>query len=231
MSWAFSDNAKKVRRSVYSHFLTQGRNENTAAIMAETGLSLDQVKDALLELERGLMVMLQPGTFDVVKCPPWTNTPCRHVVETDGRFRAFAGCSVEAINMSYCYPGETVTIRSSCPQTGEEITLTFKDGRLLDHTPRTLVMHFGIDPRKWQGDWFRACEHNNFFASPQTVAAWERARPEYTGAQITVEQFLRLARYNNRLDLDRGADVNPAVMLEFLKEIGVQVPAAWTKAA
>ena len=66
MSWAFSDNAKKVRRSVYSHFLTQGRNENTAAIMAETGLSLDQVKDALLELERGLMVMLQPGTFDVV---------------------------------------------------------------------------------------------------------------------------------------------------------------------
>jgi len=228
MSWAFSDNAKKVRRSVYTHFLNLGRSENNATIMAETGLSLPQVKEALLELERGLMVMLQPGTMDVVKCPPWTNTPCRHVVESNGRFRCFAGCSVEAINMSYCYPGETVTIRSSCPQSGQEIVLQFKDGKLLDYSPKSLVMHFGMDPRTWEGDWFRACDNNNFFASPVTVAAWEREHPEFSGVLITVEQFQRLARYDKRLDFERGADVNPAIMLEFLKDIGAKVPASWT---
>jgi len=178
MSWTFSGTAKKVRRSLYGHFLSAGRSENIAAIAAETGLSLGEVKEALLELERGLMVMLQPGTFNVVKCPPWTNTPGRHAVECNGRHRCYAGCSIEAINISFCYPGETMTIRSTCPHSANEILLHFKDGRVLDFRPSTLVMHFGINPVHWEGDWFRACEHNNFFASATEVESWERLHPE-----------------------------------------------------
>ena len=227
MSWQFSPNAKKVRRAVYGHFLHGGWGKNNTAIMAETGLSQSEVEVALEELERGLMVMLQPGTHDVVKCPPWTNTPSRHAIAQNGKFVSFAGCSIEAINMSHCYPGDVVTIQSMCPQSGKHINLTFKDGQLLDLEPVGLVMHFGINPVFWEKDWFKACDNNNFFASAADVKSWETAHPEFKGVVLTAEQFPRLATYSRRLDFERGADVNPAIMLKFISDIGIPLPPGW----
>ena len=227
MSWTFGEDAKKVRRSIYGHFLNRGGSENVSVVMAETGLSQTDVHTALEELERGLMVMLQPATHDVVKCPPWTNTPSRHAVENDGNHLCFAGCSIEAANMSYCYPGRTITIRTCCPHSAQEIVLRYKDGQILEYSPSTVVLHIGTNPLRWESDWFRACEHNNFFASAKDVRSWEEAHPELAGVTLTVQQFQQLAKYENRLDLERGADINPSIMVKFLADLGIRIPAAW----
>src|SRR5438046_3073798 len=59
------------------------------------------------------------------------------------------------------------------------------------------------------------------------VQAWETVHPEHTGAVIPIDKIPRLARYERRLDYERGADVNPAIMIQFLQEIGVALPEVW----
>ena len=91
MNWAFSENAKRVRRVLYEGFLAKGQSAGTVELLERTGLSPAELDAAIEELERGLMVMCPPGTHDVAKCPPWSNVPTRHAVEVSGRHAGYAG--------------------------------------------------------------------------------------------------------------------------------------------
>ena len=230
MTWAFTENAKLVRRAVYDQFLEKGCCDGTGALLKQTGLSPGALTEAMEELQRGLMVMCPPGTHDVAKCPPWTNVPTRHAVEVGGRHVCYAGCSLEAMNIAYCYPDQVVTLRSSCPETGTEIVIRLKGNEQLEVTPATTVGHTGVDPAVWSDNWFHACASNNFFASPEAVAAWENKHPEYRGVMLTMAQLQRFAGYTNRLDYERGADNNdPRDANTMFGSLGVEFPAHWKR--
>jgi hypothetical protein len=230
MTWAFSENAKTVRRAVYEQFLDHGTCEGTGELLKATRLSPAELDEAIEELERGLMVMCPPGTHDVAKCPPWTNVPTRHAVEIGGSHVCYAGCSLEAMNIAWCYPGETVTIRSSCPETGAEIVIRLRGNEQVEVSPPTVVGHTGVDPAHWDDNWFHACAHNNFFASPEAVRGWEAKHPEHRGVTLTMDQLKAFAGYTNRLDLDRGADsTEPRDANTMFGRLGVAPPGHWTR--
>ena len=232
MTWALSENAKLVRRKVYEQFLSKGCCDGTGALLKQTGLAPDVLDETIEELERALMVMCPPGTRDVAKCPPWTNVPTRHSIEVGGKHVAHAGCSLEAMNASYCYPGEVVTIRTACPETGTEIVIRLKGNEQLEVTPSTVVGHTGVDPAVWSDNWFHACAHNNFFASREAVAEWEAKHPEHRGVTLTMEQLQRFAGYTERLDYERGADPNePRDANTLFGRLGIEFPANWKRLA
>jgi hypothetical protein len=229
MTWAFSENAKLVRRIVYQQFLAVGVCHGTTSLLKETGLPPETLRESIAELQRGLMVMCVPGTDEVAKCPPWSNVPTRHGIEKDGKHICHAGCMLEAMNASYCYPGEIITIRSSCPETGREIVIRLRGNELLEASPSSVVGHVGVDPSRWSGNWFYGCAHNNFFASPDAVAAWESAYPKHQGVTLTMDQLKLFARYENRLDYERGADPDsPGRSGDMMfGKLGVTIPAHW----
>lgn len=229
MSWALSEDAKRVRRIVYEQFLDKGASEGIAAIQRESGLAPEALAETIEELERALMVMCPPGTHDVAKCPPWSNVPTRHAVEKEGVHLCHAGCMLEAMNVAYCYPGETVTIRTACPQTGAEIRISLRGNEQVAVSPATAVGHVGVDPAKWTENWFHACANNNFFASPEAVVDWETAHPEHRGVTLTMEQLKGFARYDYRLDYERGADPNSPDRSgnTLFGHLGVILPGHW----
>lgn len=230
MTWAFSENAKRVRRIVYGQFLDRGCCEGTSALLRDTGLPPRELDETIEELERGLMVMCPPGTHDVAKCPPWSNVPTRHEIEVGGRKVGHAGCSLEAMNAAHCYPGEEMTIRTSCPETGTEIVIRLLGNEQLEVMPATTVGHTGVDPAVWSDNWFHACANNNFFASPEAVAAWEAKHPECRGVTLTMDQLKLFAGYTYRLDYERGADPNdPRDANTMFGRLGVDIPPHWKR--
>lgn len=228
MGWSFSAEAITVRRYLYRRYLDNGRGANAVQIAQATGFDRGQVRDALLELERGVMVMIERDTDGVViKCPPWSDIPTDHEIEVDARFAAYAGCAFEALNAPFVYPGQQVAVRSACPHCGEPIRLTFADDALDSHEPDTAVLHVGLDPRVWAENWVAACANNNFFPSAEHAAAWEREFPDRRGLTLPLTLAHGLPRYRHRLDYERGADVGGGEkMLRALAAL-VELPRAW----
>lgn len=228
MSWTFTPTAKAVRRYLYDQFLTHGRSPNIQQIMRDTGLSRVALRDALLELERGVMVMIERDTDGVIiKCPPWANIPTPHVIEIGGRHVSYAGCAFEALNACYSYPGKLVTIRTSCPHCGDPITMDLRDDDVPGFAPRDTVTHIGINPKLWANNWIAACANNNFFPSMEHVRSWEREHPEFAGASLPLLQARELTRYKNRLDYERGPDIGGGVgMLDQVRKFNA-APKAW----
>jgi hypothetical protein len=230
MGFAFTEEAKLVRRAIYGQFLAKGCCDGTGALLGQTGLLPETLNAAIEELARGLMVMCPPGTHDIAKCPPWTNVPTRHAVEVGGRHVCHAGCSLEAMNIAWCYPGEVVTIRTSCPETGCEIVIRLRGNEQLEVTPATTVGHTGVDPARWDDNWFHGCANNNFFASPEAVSAWEQRHPEHRGITLTMDQLKAFAGYTNRLDYERGADPNdPRDANTLFGRLDVAIPPHWKR--
>jgi hypothetical protein len=206
-SWSFSPQALTVRRYLYSRYLSAGRGASPSEIAAATDLKRDEVRAALEELERGVMVMLERDTDAVVRrCPPWSDIPTDHRIEVDGAFAAYAGCALEAVNAAFAYPGSQTTIKSACPHCGEPIELEFAGAELVDFSPEATVVHIGLNPRSWDQNWVAACANTNFFSSPAHVSAWEASHPEFRGVTMPLAEALKLPRYTNRLDYERGPD-------------------------
>lgn len=228
MGWSFSPEAIAVRRYLYRRYLDNGRGANASLITEATGLDRRQVRDALLELERGVMVMIERDTDGVViKCPPWSDIPTDHVIEVDGRFAGYAGCAFEALNAPFAYPGHEVTVTSACPHCGEQIHLTFSEDGLEAHEPQAAVLHVGLDPRLWAENWVAACANNNFFASAEHVAVWETAFPDHRGITLPLALANGLPQYRHRLDYERGADVGGGETILRALATLADVPASW----
>jgi len=229
MTWAFSENAKRVRRILYEQFLARGTSAGIGPLLAATGLNPETLNAAIDELQRGVMVMCPPGTYDVAKCPPWSNFPTRHRIEIRGKHVCHAGCALEAMNIGYCYPGEIVAVHSVCPWSGKEIVVRLRGNDVLEVSPQTVVGHVGLDPARWAQNWFHACDNTNFFVSVEAVQAWEAKDPDLRGLLLTMDQLRVLSTYQNRLDYERGADEVAGGLKAFtlFGKLGVPLPSHW----
>jgi hypothetical protein len=93
-----------------------------------------------------------------------------------------------------------------------------------------IVGHVGLDPSTWSDNWFKGCANNNFFASSEAVQEWEAAHPDLQGVLLTLDQLKTFARYENRLDYERGADAdspNTRTASSMFGNFGITIPAHW----
>lgn len=107
----------------------------------------------------------------------------RHRLRLDGR-ELYAWCAQDALFLPVVLNRE-VRVESSCPTTGERISLTVSPEGFTDLEPSEVVMSF-LDPAAWKaggeagwgGDVIRnGCHFIHFFASEEAAQAWISEHP------------------------------------------------------
>ncbi|MGH2962540.1 MAG: organomercurial lyase [Solirubrobacterales bacterium] len=122
----------------------------------------------------------------------------RHRLQLDGR-ELYAWCAEDALFLPIVLNRE-VRVESSCPVTGERISLTVSPEGFTDLEPSGAVMSF-LDPpafeargeESWGGDVIRnGCHFIHFFASNEVAQAWISEHPGTL--QLAIEDGFEVGR-------------------------------------
>jgi alkylmercury lyase len=93
--------------------------------------------------------------------------------------------------------GDRATVTSTCPTTGETVSLEVDASRVRRVTPNTAVLSFLRSDAPFDGDVIRSfCHFVHFFASPEAAAHWIERHPNtFT---LSLDEGVKLARRRNR---------------------------------
>lgn len=196
----------------------------TVAELAERhNLSAEALSNILLDLEAAVVIARQteaharqkgfqdepvegglplPGEIFYVR--PFATFKNHYAVSVDGVQKWYGECAVECCGISYMFPGKEVVVESRCRQTGEPIRLVGRDGALINFSPSTLVVHFGVPLRRMPDNIVGWCDFNSFFASEEAARQWQQAHPGVKGALRDPETTARFVGIvgEGRLDYD-----------------------------
>jgi alkylmercury lyase len=124
-----------------------------------------------------------------------TLEPTKHVLELDGR-TLYAWCALDTLFLPELL-GRPARVRSSCPETGEAVSLRVDDGGVTDVTPAGAVMSLhdaeGLELEDVRGTF---CCYVHFFASEE--AARIRARRSEGTFVVSIAEGFEYGRHYNR---------------------------------
>jgi hypothetical protein len=187
-------------------FVTDGR----ALHYTELGSALNISPAEALTVQTGLTtsgipIFTQARTDYLAALTPLSSIPTHCRIAVDGVARWYAICAVEALAVSWLFPGQTVTITSPCLDCNGPVQIVMRDGLLLDVTPDTAVVHTNIPAARWSEDWAYGCNLINYFRSAEHVHAWDRFDPTSDEGIMDVAAWVRIldgAYCRDRLDVD-----------------------------
>ena len=146
------------RARLYHHVL-RGYVEDGAAphyleIARRRGWPPERAREVLHEVAGlGLPVWLHPGTDLVASFAPFSSLPTLYRISVDGAPHGYAQCGLEALAVSWLFPGRQVEIDSLCLDCGDPIALAMRDGQLLSISPDTTVAHINVPVARWRGQY------------------------------------------------------------------------------
>ena len=148
-----SDRAR-LYHEVMKGYLARG----VAPHYVEVALSLDwepaRARTVLHEVAGlGLPIWLHPGTDLVASLAPFSSLPTLYRISIDGAAHGYAQCGLETLAVSWLFPGHQVRIDSLCPDCGEQISMSMRDGEILSLEPTTTVAHINLPVAKWRGQY------------------------------------------------------------------------------
>jgi alkylmercury lyase len=107
----------------------------------------------------------------------------------------FAFCAMDALYLPWLV-GEAIAIESSCPTTGEPITLTASAEGISDVSPAGAAVSFRIPAEGFSGSSSQvienACHFTHFFVSDGAAEEWARERDRM--AVVSIDRAFELAR-------------------------------------
>jgi hypothetical protein len=111
-----------------------------------------------LELQRaltasGIPIFTQADTDYLAALTPFSSIPTHCRISVGGRDDWYAICAVEALAVSWLFPGREVTIESPCFDCGEPIRIVMRDHQVLELSPETTVVHTNVPAAKWSENW------------------------------------------------------------------------------
>ena len=134
-----------VRNGVAPHYLDIGRS---------LAWKPDRARDVLHEVvSMGLPTWLHPGTDLIASFAPFSNLPTLYRIVVNGQPHGYAQCGLEALAVSWLFPGAAVRVVSLCPHCGDEVSIRMRDGELLELAPTATVAHINIPVAKWRGQY------------------------------------------------------------------------------
>ena len=101
----------------------------------------------------GLPMWLHPGTDLIASFAPFSSLPTLYRVAIDGRPHGYAQCGLEALAVSWLFPGADVRVDSQCPHCGEGVFLQMRDGELIQLTPAQTAAHINVPVARWRGQY------------------------------------------------------------------------------
>ena len=137
----------RLRHQIYTVATRSGKPPTIAALSDAAGEPIDQIRDALARLAAGRIVVLQPGSGEILMAPPFSAVPTPFLVETN-RHVSYANCAWDALGVPIML-GEPARIVSSCGCCGDAFTLDV----MADRPPSAAdVIHFAVPAARWWHD-------------------------------------------------------------------------------
>ncbi|MBI1729341.1 alkylmercury lyase family protein [Candidatus Acetothermia bacterium] len=119
---------------------------------------------------------------------PFSDEPTRHGVALASGTKVFAMCAVDALGIPFMLHTDA-TIDSSCLLCDVPVTVVVKNGLLVKHSPRTVVVgNVPLDccstPATDQ------CPHINFFCKPAHLREWQQSHTDQPLTELTLAEAL-----------------------------------------
>jgi hypothetical protein len=227
----FSDDALRVRQTIYEHWCEQGRAPNLRAVHEATGLGRLRLLEVYRELDLGLILTLHQDTQQgaILKCQPFSSYPSQVAVHRGDRFHCWAGCAMESIALSLMPPfaGTELRLESYCPCCLQAVSLTVRDGAVLARTPASVLIHVSHSPREWNAtDIVCMCDGMNFVHDADHALAYEK-QISRRGVLFMIEQAQTFVAGTGKSRMHRydwePVPLIPARVIAGIKALGVDV--------
>jgi alkylmercury lyase len=165
-----SEDEQRLFVTLY-RLLAAGQSVDATDLANSAGQPLDAVSDALERL---------PGVFTdeqrrVIGFWGLSIRPMPHRIMVDGR-TLYAWCAWDTLFLPELI-GATAEIESTCPATGQRITLTVDGTDVTSHYPDETVLSFMHRDEPFDADTIKTfCHYVHFFANPEAAAEWTGQR-------------------------------------------------------
>jgi len=146
------DFKNRVRVRLYELFLELGRCPSKAEVAATFGCGVADVADAFDELAAAHILVLQPGSGEVLMANPLSAVPTPFVVETKGVSDSrswYGNCIWDALGVIAMLQSDG-RVLASCGCCGESMTIQVRKGEVTSQPPG--VVHFALPARRWWDD-------------------------------------------------------------------------------
>lgn len=131
--------------------VARGQAPHYTEIASHFSVMPDEGKTMLHDLmAAGLPNWLHPSTDLIASVAPFNNLPTHYRVAVDGVQKWFAQCGLEALAISWLFPGKTVDIDALCLASGDALHVSMRDGVIEDENPGGICLYFNIPFRKWR---------------------------------------------------------------------------------
>ena len=118
------------------------------------GWPTDHARTVLHEVVgTGLPVWLHPGTDLIASFAPFSSVPTLYRISIDATPHGYAQCGLEALAVSWLFPGREVRIDPLCPDCGEPVSIAMSGGELVSISPDSVVAHINLPVSKWRGQY------------------------------------------------------------------------------
>jgi len=142
----------RVRMRLYELFVESGRCPSKVEIAADMGCGVGEVASAFNELAAAHMLVLQPGSGEVLMANPLSAVPTPFLVQTEGASgpRSWYGnCIWDALGVIAMLQGDG-RVLASCGCCGESMSVSVRRGEVACEPPG--VVHFALPARQWWDD-------------------------------------------------------------------------------
>jgi Alkylmercury lyase len=192
--------AAAVRRAVYDHFVREREAPSAEAVAAGLRTTPDAVRRAFQRLADARVLLLKPGTAEVLSAPPFYGAPAAYRVETPGG-AYWASCIWEALAIPPLL-GVDGILEAPCPDCGERLRVEMRGGACRGEGE--YVFHFLVPAARFWENVFFTCANQLLFHSAEHARAWCAERGYEPGYVGTLQQAWELARawYGDRLRPD-----------------------------
>jgi hypothetical protein len=148
------DELAKAYHTLLSSFVRDGRalhySELAAALGVPPAAGL-QLQRALTE--SGIPIFTQADTDYLAALTPFSSIPTHFRITVGSEQNWYAICAVEALAVSWLFPGQEVRIDSPCLDCGEPVRIVMRDGEALSVSPAGTVVHTNVPAAKWSENW------------------------------------------------------------------------------
>ncbi len=136
-----------VRRTVYDSFITDGLSPSMATIADRLGTPALAVRESFARLAGAHMLVLQPGSGEVLMANPFSAVPTAFRVEAAGR-AWWGNCIWDALGV-VAMTAADATVVTSCADCGEAMSLDVVGSAL---KPAEGLVHFAVPASHWWDD-------------------------------------------------------------------------------
>jgi hypothetical protein len=189
--------AAGVRQHVYRSFVARGHPPTLSEMADEAGGEEKEIVTALVHLEQGRALILNPAKDRVIVAPPFSAIPTPFWVEAaSGSW--WGNCAWESLGIGALVE-EDIVIRTSAGAEGRPLEIRAAGGDFVDSGA---VMHIPTPAARWWDDIRYTCATILFFSGEGAALEWSERHGVTAGRVLSLAQAWSLAGdwFAGRLD-------------------------------